>query len=138
MRTQAKRKIPASSAQQDHSLKWRGVLPASFIPRGDGTFSAEFVGARHGIILGKKSALDRAALKAKELRLDVSAPQRPPVLAAVKSKGIALRRLERDSEFGTTSCKFVANNLSATDRAPRPAPFFRNAIPDFELSLTIE
>lgn len=77
-----------------------GAVASQFhIPGAIEPFSADLVGARRQIVLGKKSGLDSIALKAKELGLQVSESQRPSVLAAVKSKGIAARRLLTDSEF---------------------------------------
>jgi isopropylmalate/homocitrate/citramalate synthase len=77
-----------------------GAVASQFhIPEAIEPFSAELVGAQRRIVLGKKSGLDSIALKAKELGLEVSEPRRPAVLAAVKSKGIAARRLLTDSEF---------------------------------------
>lgn len=77
-----------------------GAVASQFhIPEAIEPFSADLVGARRQIVLGKKSGLDSIALKAKELGLQVSESQRPSVLAAVKSKGIAARRLLTDSEF---------------------------------------
>ncbi len=79
-----------------------GAVASQFhIPEAIEPFSAELVGAHRQIVLGKKSGLDSVALKAKELGLEVSEPHRPAVLAAVKSKGIAARRLLTDSEFRT-------------------------------------
>lgn len=77
-----------------------GAVASQFhIPEAIEPFSAELVGAQRRIVLGKKSGLDSIALKAKELGLEVPEPQRPAVLAAVKSKGIGARRLLTDSEF---------------------------------------
>jgi isopropylmalate/homocitrate/citramalate synthase len=79
-----------------------GAVASQFhIPEAIEPFSADLVGAHRQIVLGKKSGLDSVALKAKELGLEVSEPHRPAVLAAVKSKGIAARRLLTDSEFRT-------------------------------------
>jgi isopropylmalate/homocitrate/citramalate synthase len=72
-------------------------------------FSADLVGARRQIVLGKKSGLDSIVLKAKELGLEVPESQRSAVLAAVKNKGIGEHRLVTDSEFRNivlqVSCK---------------------------------
>lgn len=79
-----------------------GAVASQFhIPEAIEPFSAELVGAHRQIVLGKKSGLDSVALKAKELGLEVSESQRPAILSAVKSKGIAERRLLTDSEFRT-------------------------------------
>ncbi|HEV2617529.1 MAG TPA: hypothetical protein VGU63_13070 [Candidatus Acidoferrales bacterium] len=77
-----------------------GAVASQFhVPEAIEPFSADLVGACRKIVLGKKSGLDSIALKAKELGLEVSESQRPPILAAVKSKGIAVRRLVTDAEF---------------------------------------
>jgi isopropylmalate/homocitrate/citramalate synthase len=77
-----------------------GAVASQFhIPEAIEPFSAELVGARREIVLGKKSGLDSVTLKAKELGLEVSEARRAAVLAAVKNKGISSRRLVTDSEF---------------------------------------
>lgn len=79
-----------------------GAVASQFhIPEAIEPFSAGLVGAQRRIVMGKKSGLDSVALKAKELGLDVSESRRQAILAAVKSKGIAERRLVTDSEFRT-------------------------------------
>jgi isopropylmalate/homocitrate/citramalate synthase len=79
-----------------------GAVASQFhIPEAIEPFSAELVGADRHIVLGKKSGLDSISLKAKDLGVEVSESQRAAVLAAVKSKGIATRRLVTDSEFRT-------------------------------------
>jgi isopropylmalate/homocitrate/citramalate synthase len=69
-------------------------LPAAIEP-----FSAELVGARRAVVLGKKSGLDNIDLKCKELGLELAEDQRAAVLAAVKQKGIEKRGLVTDAEF---------------------------------------
>lgn len=77
-----------------------GAVASQFhIPEAIEPFSADLVGAHREIVLGKKSGLDSIALKAKEIGLEVPESLRPAVLAAVKNKGIAKRRLVTDTEF---------------------------------------
>lgn len=77
-----------------------GAVASQFhTPEAIEPFSAELVGARRAIVLGKKSGLDSIALKCKELGLEVSDEQRAAVLAAVKRRGIENRRLVTDAEL---------------------------------------
>src|SRR6202165_693145 len=77
-----------------------GAVASQFhIPEAIEPFSADLVGARRQIVLGKKSGLDSIVLNAKELGLEVPESQRSAVLAAVKNKGIGEHRLVTDSEF---------------------------------------
>ncbi len=77
-----------------------GAVASQFhIPEAIEPFSAELVGARREIVLGKKSGLDSITLKGKELGLEIPESRRQAVLAAVKSKGSANRRLLTDAEF---------------------------------------
>jgi isopropylmalate/homocitrate/citramalate synthase len=77
-----------------------GAVASQFhIPKAIEPFSAELVGARRNIVLGKKSGLDSIDLKCKELGLELPAAQRPAALAAVKRKGIEKRGLLTDTEF---------------------------------------
>jgi len=69
-------------------------LPAAIEP-----YSAELVGARRAVVLGKKSGLDNIDLKCKELGLGLPEDRRAAVLAAVKQKGIEKRGLVTDAEF---------------------------------------
>jgi len=62
-------------------------------------FSAQLVGARRSIVLGKKSGLDSVSLKAKELGVSLPEDKRAAVLAAVKKRGIEKRGLVGDEEF---------------------------------------
>lgn len=81
-------------------MRESGAVASQFhIPEAIEPFSADLVGARRQIVLGKKSGLDSIALKAEELGLPIAESQRPAVLASVKKKGIAERRLVTDSEF---------------------------------------
>jgi isopropylmalate/homocitrate/citramalate synthase len=81
-------------------MRESGAVASQFhIPEAIEPFSADLVGARREIVLGKKSGLDSITWKAKQLGLEVSDAQRPSVLAAVKKQGIAARRLLTDAEF---------------------------------------
>jgi isopropylmalate/homocitrate/citramalate synthase len=62
-------------------------------------YASELVGARRGIVLGKKSGLDSIRIKAEELGLEVPEERRPALLAAVKELGTAKRGLVTDDEF---------------------------------------
>jgi isopropylmalate/homocitrate/citramalate synthase len=62
-------------------------------------YSAELVAAERRIVLGKKSGLDSIRLKAQELGLDVPEDRFPELLAAVKARAVAERRLVSDEEF---------------------------------------
>ena len=77
-----------------------GVVASQFhTPEAIEPFSAELVGARRAIVLGKKSGLDSITLKCQELGLVVSEEQRAAVLATVKRKGTEKRGLVTDEEF---------------------------------------
>jgi isopropylmalate/homocitrate/citramalate synthase len=95
---------------QNLFMRESGAVASQFhIPEAIEPFSADLVGARRQIVLGKKSGLDSIVLKAKELGLEVPESQRSAVLAAVKNKGIGEHRLVTDSEFRNivlqVSCK---------------------------------
>jgi isopropylmalate/homocitrate/citramalate synthase len=62
-------------------------------------YASELVGAKRGIVLGKKSGLDSIRIKAEELGLDVPEEQLPALLEAVKRAGTRKRGLVTDSEF---------------------------------------
>ena len=62
-------------------------------------YSSELVGARRGIVLGKKSGIDSIRIKADELGLDVSEETQRDLLTAVKAAGTAKRGLVTDDEF---------------------------------------
>ena len=86
-----------------------GAVASQFhIPEAIEPFSAEIVGADREIVLGKKSGLDSIAIKAKQLGIDLPEARRPSVLAAVKAKGIASRKLVSDAEFR----EIVANAMN--------------------------
>jgi isopropylmalate/homocitrate/citramalate synthase len=77
-----------------------GAVASQFhMPEAIEPFSAELVGARRSIVLGKKSGLDSVSLKAKELGVAVPDERRAAVLAAVKKRGIEKRGLVGDEEF---------------------------------------
>ena len=78
-----------------------GAVATQFhIPEAIEPFSAELVGARRQIVLGKKSGLDSVDLKLKELGIAPLSPeQRATVLAAVKRRSIEKHGLVTDEEF---------------------------------------
>ncbi len=81
-------------------LRESGAVASQFhIPEAIEPYAADLVGAKRGIVLGKKSGLDSIRLKAEELRLDVPEAQRAAVLDAVKRKAIANGGLVSDEEF---------------------------------------
>jgi isopropylmalate/homocitrate/citramalate synthase len=62
-------------------------------------YSSELVGARRGIVLGKKSGLDSIRIKLEELGLDFPDDRFPELLDAVKKLGTRKRGLVSDAEF---------------------------------------
>ena len=81
-------------------LRESGAVASQFhIPAAIEPYAAELVGARRGIVLGKKSGLDSVRLKAEELRIDLPESQRAAVLEAVKRKAILNEGLVSDEEF---------------------------------------
>jgi isopropylmalate/homocitrate/citramalate synthase len=77
-----------------------GAVASQFhIPEAIEPYAAELVGARRGIVLGKKSGLDSIDLKAKELGLTIAPEQRQAILAAVKQRGTEKRGLVSEDEF---------------------------------------
>ena len=62
-------------------------------------YSSELVGARRGIVLGKKSGLDSIRIKVAELGLEVAEERFPALLEAVKRAGTRKRGLVTDAEF---------------------------------------
>ena len=77
-----------------------GAVASQFhTPEAIEPFSADLVGARRAIVLGKKSGLDSIALKCKELGLEIPEEHRGAVLEAVKRRGIDKRGLVTDAEF---------------------------------------
>ena len=85
---------------QNLFMRESGAVASQFhIPEAIEPFSADLVGARRLIVLGKKSGLDSIVLKTKELGLEVPESRRSAVLTAVKNKSIGEHRLLTDSEF---------------------------------------
>jgi isopropylmalate/homocitrate/citramalate synthase len=81
-------------------LRESGAVASQFhIPKAIEPYAAELVGAKRGIVLGKKSGLDSIRLKAEELGLDVADSQRATVLEKVKRNAIANGNLVSDDEF---------------------------------------
>jgi isopropylmalate/homocitrate/citramalate synthase len=62
-------------------------------------YSAELLGARRGIVLGKKSGLDSIRIKLEQLGIERPAEDWPALLAAVKELGGREKRLVSDEEF---------------------------------------
>ena len=62
-------------------------------------YASELVGAKRGIVLGKKSGLDSIRIKADELGLDVPEDQLAALLESVKRAGTKKRGLVTDTEF---------------------------------------
>jgi isopropylmalate/homocitrate/citramalate synthase len=81
-------------------MRESGAVASQFhIPEAIEPFSADLVGAKREIVLGKKSGLDSIAIKAKELGIALTAEQQQVVLAAVKRAGVEKRGLLTDAEF---------------------------------------
>jgi isopropylmalate/homocitrate/citramalate synthase len=81
-------------------MRESGAVASQFhIPEAIEPFSADLVGARRGIVLGKKSGVDSIQIKAREMSLEIPADKKAIVLAAVKKRGIEKRGLLTDSEF---------------------------------------
>ncbi|HUI83977.1 MAG TPA: homoaconitate hydratase [Candidatus Binatia bacterium] len=81
-------------------LRESGAVASQFhMPEAIEPYAAELVGARRGIVLGKKSGLDSIRLKAEELGIAVAESERATLLEAVKRKAIANRGLVSDKEF---------------------------------------
>ena len=92
-------------------LRESGAVASQFhIPEAIEPYAADLVGAKRGIVLGKKSGLDSIRLKAEELRLDVPEVRRAAVLEAVKRKAIANAGLVSDDEF-----RAILHNLADKD-----------------------
>jgi isopropylmalate/homocitrate/citramalate synthase len=81
-------------------MRESGAVASQFhIPEAVEPFSAELVGAKREIVLGKKSGIDSIAIKAKQLGISLTAEQQQAVLAAVKRAGVEKRGLVTDTEF---------------------------------------
>ena len=77
-----------------------GAVASQFhIPEAIEPYAADVVAAQRQIVLGKKSGLDSIKLKAHELGLELSEADYAPVLAEVKTRAAAARRLLTDKEF---------------------------------------
>jgi isopropylmalate/homocitrate/citramalate synthase len=62
-------------------------------------YASELVGAKRGVVLGKKSGVDSIRIKAQELGLGVSDDELPALLEKVKAVGTRKRGLVSDAEF---------------------------------------
>jgi isopropylmalate/homocitrate/citramalate synthase len=62
-------------------------------------YASELVGAKRGIVLGKKSGIDSIRIRVEELGLDVPEERYPALLEAVKRLGAKNKRLVTDAEF---------------------------------------
>jgi isopropylmalate/homocitrate/citramalate synthase len=83
-------------------MRESGAVASQFhIPEAIEPFSADLVGAKREIVLGKKSGLDSIAIKAKELNFSLTTEQQQAVLAAVKRAGVEKRGLVSDAEFSS-------------------------------------
>jgi isopropylmalate/homocitrate/citramalate synthase len=81
-------------------MRESGAVASQFhVPEAIEPFSADLVGAKREIVLGKKSGLDSIAIKAKELNISLTTEQQQSVLAAVKRAGVEKRGLVSDAEF---------------------------------------
>jgi isopropylmalate/homocitrate/citramalate synthase len=81
-------------------MRESGAVASQFhIPEAIEPFSADLVGAKREIVLGKKSGLDSVAIKAKEFGISLTVEQQQAVLAAVKRAGVEKRGLVSDAEF---------------------------------------
>jgi homocitrate synthase NifV len=81
-------------------LRESGAVASQFhIPEAIEPYAADLVGARRGIVLGKKSGLDSIRLKAEELGINLREAHCAAALELVKRKAIANGRLVSDEEF---------------------------------------
>ncbi len=81
-------------------LRESGAVASQFhIPQAIEPYAAELVGAKRGVVLGKKSGLDSIRLKAEELGVDVLDSSHGAVLELVKRKAIEKGGLLSDDEF---------------------------------------
>lgn len=71
-------------------------------------FSSELVGARRGIVLGKKSGIASIRIKLDDLGLDVPEDLHPELLQAVKRTGSEKAGLVSDDEFRRIVDRVVA------------------------------
>jgi homocitrate synthase NifV len=81
-------------------MRESGAVASQFhMPEAIEPYAADIVGARRGIVLGKKSGLDSIRLKAEELGIDVPESRRAAVLQEVKRMAITNGSLVADEEF---------------------------------------
>ena len=81
-------------------MRESGAVASQFhIPEAIEPFSADLVGAKREIVLGKKSGIDSIAIKAGELGLRLTTEQQQAALAAVKRAGTEKRGFVSDVEF---------------------------------------
>lgn len=91
---------------------WKPLVGENLFTRESGAVAAQFhdppsiepysslvVGARRGLVLGKKSGIDSVRIRARELGLDVDESVEGAVLAAVKDLGVRKGGLVSDEEF---------------------------------------
>jgi len=92
-------------------MRESGAVATQFhLPEAIEPFSADLVGAKRSIVLGKKSGLDSIDLKLKELRMpSLPSEQRASVLAAVKRRSAEKHGLVSDDEFR----QIVAGSVAA-------------------------
>jgi isopropylmalate/homocitrate/citramalate synthase len=82
-------------------IRESGAVAAQFHdPPAIEPYASELVGAKRGIVLGKKSGLDSIRIKAQELALDVPEERYAELLDAVKQAGTKKRGIVTDAEFG--------------------------------------
>jgi isopropylmalate/homocitrate/citramalate synthase len=90
-------------------LRESGAVASQFhIPEAIEPYAAELVGAKRGIVLGKKSGLDSIRLKAEELGFDLPDASRAKVLEMVKRSATEKGGLLSDDEF----CSIVRQHAS--------------------------
>ncbi len=90
-------------------LRESGAVASQFhIPQAIEPYAAELVGARRGVVLGKKSGLDSIRLKAEELGANVAESDRAAVLELVKRKAIEKGGLLSDDEFRSIIRQYAA------------------------------
>ena len=77
-----------------------GAVASQFhVPPAIEPYSSELVNAERSVVLGKKSGIDSIRIALGRLGLEVPEDAQPALLAEVKRRGIALRRLITDGEF---------------------------------------
>ena len=92
-------------------MRESGAVASQFhIPQAIEPFSADLVGAKREIVLGKKSGLDSIAIKAKEFGISLTPEQQQAVLARVKRASMEKRGLVTDAEF-----RFIVHGVQSSD-----------------------